>query len=68
MKTAEPIEERICPKCGASYTGVSATSRYAEYDCICPDCGVKEALESIGVPQDEQEKILDIVHSANTIR
>ena len=68
MKTAEPIEERICPKCGLSYTGIPAASRDAKYDCICPDCGVREAVESIGVPQSEQEKILDIVHSANSNR
>lgn len=63
MKTTEPIKERICPKCGSSYTGVSATSRDAKYDCICPDCGVKEALESIGVPQGEQEKIIETIHN-----
>ncbi len=63
MKTAESIKTRICPNCGASYTGVSATSRYAEYDCICPDCGVKEALESIGVLQDEQKKIIETIHA-----
>ena len=62
MKT-ESIKTRICPKCGASYTGVSATSRYAEYDCICPDCGAKEALESIGVPHDEQKKIIETIHA-----
>ena len=63
MKTTEPIKERICPKCGSSYTGVSATSRDAKYDCICPDCGVKEALENIGVPQGEQEKIIETIHN-----
>ena len=61
MKTVEFIKERICPKCGLSYTGVSATSRYAEYGCICPDCGMREALESIGVPQDEQNKIIETI-------
>jgi len=29
---------------------------------ICPDCGTREALESIGVGVDEQERILDTIH------
>lgn len=31
---------------------------------ICTDCGTREALESIGVDETEQEKILDTIHSA----
>ena len=30
---------------------------------ICPDCGTREALESIGVSADEQEKIISIIHN-----
>lgn len=29
---------------------------------ICPDCGTREALESIGVGKEEQERILDTIH------
>ena len=29
---------------------------------ICPDCGTREALESIGVGREEQDKILGIIH------
>ena len=29
---------------------------------ICPDCGVREALESIGVDAKEQEEILASIH------
>lgn len=29
---------------------------------ICPDCGTREALESIGVGAEEQEQILDAIH------
>jgi hypothetical protein len=29
---------------------------------ICPDCGTREALESIGVGADEQERILNTIH------
>ena len=29
---------------------------------ICPDCGTREALESLGVGREEQDKILGIIH------
>ena len=38
----------VCPKCGQTYTAPSATARDGSGP-ICPDCGTREALESIGV-------------------
>ena len=52
----------ICPKCGQSYKGRPALSRNDGKTLICPDCGVWEALESIGVRTAEQEEILSIIH------
>ena len=52
----------ICPKCGQSYKGRPALSRNDEKTLICPDCGVREALESIGVGTAEQEEILAVIH------
>ena len=52
----------ICPKCGQSYKGRPALSRGDGKTLICPDCGVREALESIGVSVEEQEKILQTIH------
>ena len=52
----------ICPKCGQPYKGRPALSRNDEKTLICPDCGVREALESIGVGAAEQEEILAIIH------
>ena len=52
------------PKCVAEYIGVHALSRIPELGCICPDCGCREALESIGISKEEQEKIIGIIHSA----
>ena len=52
-----------CPLCGATYTAPSALSRADGKTLICPDCGIREALTSIGVDPEEQEKILDIIHS-----
>ena len=52
----------ICPKCGQPYKGRPALSRYDGKTLICPDCGVREALESIGVDINEQEEILAAIH------
>lgn len=51
----------VCPKCGKSYTQPPATSRDGSGP-ICPDCGTREALDSIGVGVEEQERILEIIH------
>lgn len=52
----------ICPKCGQSYKGRPTLSREDNKTLICPDCGVREALESIGVGAAEQEEILAAIH------
>ena len=54
-------ETRTCPKCGQVYTERPASSR-VDGSPICPDCGTREALESIGVGREEQDKILGIIH------
>ena len=55
--------KRKCPQCGAEYQGHPAISRKDNKTPICPDCGTREALESIGVDKDEQEEILNTIHS-----
>lgn len=52
---------RTCPLCGKSYVGVPATLRI-DNKPICQDCGTRQALQSIGVSADEQEKIIQIIH------
>lgn len=54
-------EQRTCPKCGRTYTVRPALSRY-DNTLICPDCGTREALESMGISVEEQDKILGIIH------
>lgn len=61
MKTEERVV-RTCPICGREYTEHPALSRTDGKALICPDCGVREALDSIYVPKDEQERILEIIH------
>lgn len=62
----ETITERNCPKCGCTYTERPAVSRTDNETMICPDCGTREALESIGISKDEQDKIISIIHRNTT--
>ena len=62
MKIDEKIRPKKCPFCGRIYTAPSALSRSDGETVICPDCGTREALESIGVEVEEQEKIPDTIH------
>ena len=57
-------EIRVCPLCGQTYGEAPALSRTDNETLICPDCGTRQALESIGVSAEEQEKILAIIHRA----
>lgn len=52
----------ICPRCGRAYYEPPALSRKDNQTLICPDCGTREALESIDVDHEEQEEILAIIH------
>lgn len=52
----------VCPRCGRTYYERPALSRADNETLICPDCGTREALESLGVSADEQEKILETIH------
>ena len=65
MKSDNTSTFRTCPLCGAQYGGFPALSRKYPNTHICPDCGTREALESIGVSTAEQEKILAIIHGSN---
>ena len=62
MKINELLKPKICPCCGKLYSEPSALSRSDGVTAICPDCDTREALESMGVAAEEQEKILDIIH------
>ena len=59
---SKTLRIRICPRCGARYGRQPALSRTDGITLICPDCGTREALESIGVGTEEQEQILEAIH------
>ena len=52
----------VCPRCGKVYTDRPAISRVDDKTPICPDCGTRESLESIGIDTAEQDKILRAIH------
>lgn len=58
----ENLKTAVCPKCGKTYHGTAALSRGDNTTIICPDCGTREALESIGVGENEQQAILETIH------
>ena len=60
--TEKSKELRLCPKCGCKYEEYPALSRADGKTYICSDCGVKEALQSIGISSEEQEKIIEAIH------
>ena len=51
----------ICPLCGRTYHGAPALSREDNETPICPDCGTRQALRSIGVEPSEQEQIIETI-------
>ena len=51
----------ICPKYGQPYKGRPALSLEDNKTLICPDCGTREALATLGVSEEEQESILNAI-------
>ena len=60
-------EPKICPMCGREYSDYPALSRKDNETLICPECGQREALESIGVTdRNEQDHIIGLSRSMMT--
>lgn len=57
------LRTSVCPVCGQIYKGVPSLSRKDNKTQICPDCGTREALESIGVSKEEQDSIIQTIHN-----
>lgn len=52
----------VCPRCGAIYHERPAISRLDNCTAICPDCGTREALMTLGIEKEEQDKIIRAIH------
>lgn len=59
-------QKRICPICKREYQSVPSISRIDDKTLICPDCGTRQALESINISKEEQEQILKIIHRSQS--
>ena len=53
---------RVCPLCGKAYVEPPALSRKDNETLICPDCGTREALDTLGISQQEQDEIIATIH------
>lgn len=62
MRENKIIRILVCPRCGQAYREHPALSMLDNETLICPDCGTREALDSIGVKPDEQEQIIASIH------
>lgn len=62
MKENNIIQISVCPRCGQAYHEHPALSRLDNKTLICPDCGTRETLDSIGVKPEEQEQIIASIH------
>ena len=52
------VSEKVCPKCGKTYRGHPSNSIVDNVTPICPLCGTREALDSLGISDEEKEKII----------
>ena len=56
------LVSRVCPICGQTYLKRPAVSRIDNETLICPDCGIRQALESIRVTDKaQQDHIIELV-------
>ena len=62
MKEDNVTRLAVCPRCGKAYHGPPALSREDNETLICPDCGTRQTLQSIGVDTAEQEQIIETIH------
>ena len=58
---------RICPLCRNAYTEPPALSRTDSKTPICPDCGSRQALQALGVPETEIQQILRAMHQHKSL-
>ena len=50
-----------CPVCGREYSEPSALSRTDNKTEICPECGIREALQAAGIGQEKQNEIIQTI-------
>lgn len=55
------LVRRVCPACNAEYVKRPAVSR-VDGRLICPECGIREALDSIGITEKaDQDHVIELI-------
>ena len=62
MKSDIRTNGRICPICQKNYYEPPALSRTDNKSEICTDCSTRQALFTLGIDEEEQNKILETIH------
>ena len=62
MKSDIRTNGRICPICQKTYDEPPALSRTDNKSEICTDCSTRQALFTLGIDEEEQNKILETIH------
>ena len=52
------VKSRVCPVCGKTYHDYPALSRKDNQTEICPECGIREALDDAGIAPWTKREIL----------
>lgn len=63
--TTNKSELKICPICHKQYSGYPAISRLDNITPICSQCGTRQALISLNIPENEIDKILSYISDNN---
>ena len=56
-KKNDPSAPTVCPKCRKPYKERPAMSRRNK-TAICPECGLREAMDDAGISEKEQAEII----------
>jgi hypothetical protein len=55
-------KDKICPLCHRTYSEAPALSRTDNKTLICSECGTRQALQSVGLPIEEQEQTIKAIY------
>lgn len=55
---------RTCPICGQTYWEAPCISREDNCTEICPECGTRQSLEALNIPEDQIEHIIETIRKS----
>lgn len=54
-----------CPRCGNKYSEYPALSIVDNKTHLCPNCGIRETLDYIGLDPEKQEKVFEAIRRSD---